>query len=301
MENTQNLTSTAATIEAMELYGTHPISQEKTFKTDLSEQELTDYLGELMGGLSDYLESSVLEDQSSAILSDFVNIFSRRTNRIGVEIDKSGYQVKDLIAAQDGSEIQDTQLQDAQRKIEALETQQLALEQLTLCAGDVFESITGKAWMPQSRQSLVNRKAQTASIIDARDFLKARKVNETLVHLPKGTPVLFSGHQNTTDIDKITEILDRIAKKTPDMYLVTTGNRKGGDLIAGQWAKTKKIAVLSFGITGNGKRAPFDRNRQIFKEISPVLTVVFGTGGIQKHIKELASENGLKSYQGENC
>ncbi|WP_419901161.1 DUF2493 domain-containing protein [Kiloniella sp.] len=206
-----------------------------------------------------------------------------------------------MIAAQDGSEIQDTQLQDAQRKIEALETQQLALEQLTLCAGDVFESITGKAWMPQSRQSLVNRKAQTASIIDARDFLKARKVNETLVHLPKGTPVLFSGHQNTTDIDKITEILDRIAKKTPDMYLVTTGNRKGGDLIAGQWAKTKKIAVLSFGITGNGKRAPFDRNRQIFKEISPVLTVVFGTGGIQKHIKELASENGLKSYQGENC
>ncbi|WP_419901159.1 hypothetical protein [Kiloniella sp.] len=76
MENTQNLTSTAAMIEAMELYGTHPISQEKTFKTDLSEQELTDYLGELMGGLSDYLESSVLEDQSSAILSDFVNILA---------------------------------------------------------------------------------------------------------------------------------------------------------------------------------------------------------------------------------
>ncbi|WP_419901180.1 DUF2493 domain-containing protein [Kiloniella sp.] len=301
MEQSQNLTATSAAIETMELYGTHPFAEEKTFKADLSEEEATDYLSEIMTSLADQLEHSVLDDLTSVILSDLVNIFNRRANSIGVKIDKESYGIKDLLASQDGSEINDTLLQDAQRKMEILEGQQLALEQFCLCAGEVFETITGKAWMPHTRQSLANRKQQTASVIDAKDFLKARKVNETLVHLPKGTPILFSGDQKITDMDKVTGVLDRLLKKYADMYLVTTGNAKGGDLIAGQWARTNKVQVVQFGIRQKGKKAPFDRNREIFTELTPALTIVFGQGGIQQHLRKLAKENGLKSYQGEDC
>ena len=152
--------------------------------------------------------------------------------------------------------------------------------------------------MPNNRKSVVNHAAQSQAIIDSNDFDKARKLEKTIVHIPRGTPVLFSGDYKITDIDGVCLMLDRLLKKMPDMFLVTTAGHKGGDLIAASWAKSKKVPVVAFGLKSKAKKAPFDRNRSIFKTVKPSLAIIFGDGGIQENLRELLKENRIKAFDG---
>jgi hypothetical protein len=93
---------------------------------------------------------------------------------------------------------------------------------------------------------MVNHRALTASIIDSRDFLSARRRAETEVHAPAGTRIAFSGGTDCNDVDRIWDALDKIRAKHPNMVLLHGGSPRGAERIAACWADNRKVPQVVF-------------------------------------------------------
>jgi hypothetical protein len=61
---------------------------------------------------------------------------------------------------------------------------------------------------------MVNHRALTASMIDSRDFLSAKRRAETEVMLPPGPKVAFAGGYECNDHEAIWTALDRVPVAT---------------------------------------------------------------------------------------
>ncbi|WP_419901096.1 DUF2493 domain-containing protein [Kiloniella sp.] len=294
----KGLTSTARVIEEMETFGRRPFCDEEDHRPLPDSELVTNALDEVFGILTEIFTDTRLEDQLSSVLSDVVNSFNRRVSDVERKLDGTEYQLKDLQRHFDGSEITTLKLERLTAEGRTMTEARDAFEVIRDIAADQFEMIVGKAWMPRTRKSVVNHSARSQAFIGSNDFIKARKLEKTLVHIPKGTPVLFSGDYKVDDINGVCLMLDRLADKTPDMFLVTTAGNKGADIIAASWAKSKKVPVVAFGIHSKAKKAPFDRNREIFKQVKPSLAIIFGSGGIQENLRELSKKNRIKAFDG---
>lgn len=298
LETYSNVTSTARIIEEAELFAVRPGHDEEDHRALPETEVVYNLLDDIFGSIQEVFGESRLEEYSSGILSDIVNAFHRRVADIERKLDTNEFQQRDINDNFDGSEVTTNKLERLTNEGKTLVEARNAFETIRDISGDHFEMIVGNVWMPYNRKSKVNHADRSAAVVQSKDFIKAQKINKTLVHIPKGTPILFSGDNKVKDIDGVCLMLDRFFAKRPDMFLVTTGGTTGGDLIAAKWASSKKVPVVAFGLTTKGKRAPFDRNRAIFKEVKPVFSVIFGEGGIQGNLHELSKENRIKAYNG---
>lgn len=294
----QNTTATHRVIEEMAMHATRPMTGEEDHRPLPDAEQVVNALDDVFGIFAEVIGDSRLEEYLSPILSDLVNSFQRRVIDIERNLDTNEFQQRELIDSFDGSEIKTTQLEDLQAVGKTLLEARNAFETIRDIAADQFEITVGNAWLPNSRKSVVNHAARSQAVIDSRDFIRARQNEKTVMHIPEGAPVLFSGGFEETDIDGINLVLDRIHAKTPEMFLVTTGGNRGADVAAAAWAKSRKVACVTFGLTKKGKSAPFERNREIFKQLTPVYTVVFGGGGIQENLAELSKGAGVRAYKG---
>src|SRR5258708_26227731 len=113
-------------------------------------------------------------------------------------------------------------------------------------------------------------------MIDARDFIAAKRRTETEVMLPSGPKVALTGGLDFNDHHLIWDRLDKVHAKPPDMVLIHGGSPKGPELLAPKWATTRKVPQIPFkpDWTKHPKAAPFRPNHAIPAQV-PIRVLPF--------------------------
>jgi hypothetical protein len=167
-------------------------------------------------------------------------------------------------------------------------------------AADHFERHTGSPWRPRAG-SMVNRRILTATMIDSRDFLAARKRAESEVLLPAGPKIALTGGLDFNDHRLIWARLDQVHVRHPDMVLLHGGSPKGAERIAACWADTRKVPQIAFrpDWARHAKAAPFKRNDAML-EVLPIGVMVFPGTGIQENLADKARRLGIPIWKFDN-
>ena len=161
----------------------------------------------------------------------------------------------------------------------------------------MFEIETGSAWRPRSG-SMVNHRALTASVIDSREFIAARRRADTEVLAPAGARIAFTGGTDCNDVDAIWAALDKAREKHPDMVLLHGGSPRGAERIAACWADHRKVPQVVFkpDWTREGRAAPFKRNDRLLEAL-PIGVVVFPGSGISANLADKAKKIGIPVWR----
>lgn len=223
------------------------------------------------------------------ILWGFVNVFHSRARRIASERLHMETRARDLIDAQDGSEIASGQLEDVQREMERAESRETALEYMREQAATLYKEAIGDVWVPISGSRKNPR--PTASMIDARDYLRAKAAHDAERLAPKGTRVAIAGGMDFMDVGAVFDALDRARDRIGDMVLIHGGGAKGVDRIATTWAEQRNIPQILFrpDFNRDKKAAPFRRNDKMLAE-KPRAVVIFPGNGITENLAQKAEQ-----------
>jgi len=131
------------------------------------------------------LADTRLEPDLEDLLWSTVNLFHRAADRVQHELDDNEDAQKRCQKEQDGSEIRSVELERLTAEGITLIERRSGMEHFRDYAAEQFERHTGSSWRPRSG-SMVNHRALTASVIDSRDFLAAKRRAEAEVLLPAG-------------------------------------------------------------------------------------------------------------------
>ena len=148
------------------------------------------------------LTGTRLEDDLADLLWSFVNLFHRKLDRIERELDSNEQAQRRGQAEQDGSEVKSVELERLIDQGISLIERRNAFEFVRDHAAELYEAATGSAWRPHTG-SMVNHRALTASIIDSREFLAARRRADTEVLAPAGARIAFTGGTDCNDHTRI--------------------------------------------------------------------------------------------------
>ena len=136
------------------------------------------------------LTGTRLEDDLADLLWSFVNLFHRKIDRIERELDLNEQAQRKGQAEQDGSEVKSVELERLIAQGLTLIERRNAFEFLREHTAELFEIETGSAWRPRTG-SFVSHRSLTASVIDSREFIAARRRADTEVLAPTGARIGF--------------------------------------------------------------------------------------------------------------
>jgi hypothetical protein len=294
-EHTSSPTDEA--LEQLKLFGHKPFYDEPDTRPVPEPDEIAGAVSDIFDALASTLTNTQLEPDLGDLLWSTVNVFHRAIDRVQRKLDDNEDAQKRSQREQDGSEIRSVELERLLTEGEALLSRRDTLEAFRDAAAERHEQITGSVWRPQSG-SLVNRRLMTASIIDSRDFLNARRRAETEVLLPKGARIGFTGGPDCNDHDRIWSVLDRIHAKHTDMVLLHGGTPTGAERIAACWADARHVAQVPFRPDWNrhAKAAPFKRNDRML-EAMPIGIVAFPGSGITGNLCDKARKAGIPVWR----
>ncbi len=246
----------------------------------------------LIGTVFDVLRDTRLEKVAERIAWGIVNALHGTARTLAGQADDAARAVKDLIRCADGSEVMMNELEAAQRKCREFDEANDAIACMRDHAAASFRAETGKPWS-SPRGSLVSSK-RTASVIDATDFLAARRNRRIDQHHPQGPIVAFSGGAAWDDYRPIHGALDKVKAFIPNMVLLTTAQDTGADAIAESWAAANDVKLVRLDLPkGLGKRAGFVRNDRIVA-LRPVDAIICEGSGIQAHLARILGEAGVR-------
>src|ERR1700758_5064014 len=146
------------------------------------------------------LTGTRLEDDLADLLWSFVNLFHRKLARIERELDLNEQAQRKGQAEQDGSEVKSVELERLIAQGLSLIERRNAFEFLREYAAELYEVETGSAWRPRTG-SIVSHRSLTASVIDSREFIAARRRADAEVLAPAGARIAFTGGSECNDVD----------------------------------------------------------------------------------------------------
>ena len=176
----------------------------------------------------DVFGETALEDFQAIICETLIGAFHSAAQRIERDADRARDELNRLSRDFDGSEIADTEMQDATRKARAADVACLALEFVRDAAAASYTTATGEVWSPWKGHVKASR--LTAAQIDARDALRTAKARKHTATDPGATIVAFrAAPQADTEDDahRIFDALNWAQAQWPDMALATTGAKAG--------------------------------------------------------------------------
>ena len=285
--------ATAAVLDELALYSVHRGSDEPDYRalpeTDVIERSIAG----LLNSLTEMLADTRLEDELTELTWSVVNIFQRRLTHTQRQLDDAEAKIRDLQTVQDGSEIRDVEFQQAILEALSLTEQRNTYEIMRDVSADHYHVLTGTAWLPRSG-SRVSYRSLTATMIESRDFVSAKRRAENETHCPKGTRIAFAGSGDFHDHHAIWRILDPTHAKYPDMILLHGGSPKGAELIAAKWAENRNVIQVLFrpDWKTHNKAAPFKRNDALLETL-PVGIIACPGNGITDNLVDKARKMGI--------
>jgi hypothetical protein len=288
---------TAHLLDELALCGHRPGQDEPDSRPLPEPDTACGQLNAAIEALSVMLTGTRLEDDLADLLWSFVNLFHRKIERVERELDFNEQAQRKGQAEQDGSEVKSVELERLIAQGFTLIERRNAFEFLREHAAELFEIETGSAWRPRCG-SIASHRSLTASVIDSRDFIAARRRADAEMLAPAGSRIAFTGGADCNDHLRIWEVLDKTRAKHPDMVLLHGGSPKGAERIAACWADNRKIAQVVFkpDWTRQGRAAPFKRNDRIVEAL-PIGVIVFPGSGISANLADKAKKAGIPVWR----
>jgi hypothetical protein len=288
---------TAHLLDELALCGHRPYQDEPDPRPLPEPDAACGQLNAAVEALSVMLTGTRLEDDLADLLWSFVNLFHRKTGRIERELDLNEQAQRKGQAEQDGSEVKSVELERLIAQGLTLIERRNAFEFLREHAAELYEIETGSAWRPRTG-SIVSHRSLTASVIDSRDFIAARRRADAEVLAPAGARIAFTGGTECNHVDAIWAALDKAHEKHPDMVLLHGGSPRGAERIAARWADNRRVAQIVFkpDWTREGRAAPFKRNDRLLEAL-PIGVVVFPGSGISANLADKAKKLGIPVWR----
>lgn len=282
--------ATARVIDGIKTFGYTPSADEIDQRPAPDPEDLDGTVSAMFQIMADTLQDTCLEPDLEDILWQLTNVFHRKAANVQRQLDDNEARQRSSQDLQDGSEIRSVELENLINHGHAIMDRRDIFESCRDLAAENFRAITGSAWRPRSG-SMANRKAITASVIDSRDFINAKRYKETNTLTPPGTLIAFSGGINFNDTDAIYKALDSVHSRHPDMILIHGGYHSGADKIASTWARNRGVTEMPFApdFKKHANRAGFVRNDEIIK-LRPRGILVFDGTGVQHQIAREAKK-----------
>lgn len=245
--------------------------------------------------LRDALDEDLVMER---VLDKVAYAIAMSLDRARQEMSDYQFQEKELLAAQNGTEIPDIQLQNATAERLYRERSEAILEYLLDGAIAVYEDATGNMWRPTpKRPSFSNHGATTAASYSATTLnrLTAER-QKTARHLPGTIIALSGGWKNggqTVPDQLILEKLDKLHLAYPKMSLVLS-DEPGAATLANKWAKERRIPHIIVRLDPKaGKSAAFKRNAAVLGA-KPTVMLAFDGNGPAAALCESALKAGVK-------
>jgi hypothetical protein len=280
-------------LDELALHGYRPFEDEPDPHPLPSSDAATLALESVVEALSGLFVDTRLEADLPDLLWSLVNLFHRKAERIGRDLDDNETGQRRSHAEQDGSEIRSVELERLIAQGLTLTERRNAFEFFRDYLAELYAAETGSSWRPRAG-SLVNRRMLTAAMIDSRDFLNAKKLAETQVLLPPGPRIVFAGGSDCNDHARIWAALDKVRAKHSDMVLLHGAGPKGAERIAACWADNRKIPQVAFkpDWARHKNAAPFKRNDAMLEAL-PIGLIVFPGSGIVENLADKARKMGI--------
>lgn len=292
---------TAHLLDELALYGYRPFSDEADPRPLPEDRIVSGAIADMFDALISTMLDTRLEPDLEELCWSLTNLFHRATQRLERELDDNEDAQKRSQREQDGSEVRSVELERLLREGTGMIERRNALEYMREAASGQYELHFRKGWTPRSG-SLVHHRTLTASLIDSRDYLAAKRKAEIEPLLPTGTKIAFTSGPDYQDHARIWAVLDKVHAKYPDMVLLHGSNASGGEHIASLWAKARKVAQIAFKPEWNRykKAAPFRRNDQMLETLPKALIACPGNG-INANLVDKAHAMGITIWHLEKC
>lgn len=280
VSDTTSSSPTAAILSELRLHGRPSFDDGDDPRPLPDDDRMTGAVTDIFDALIASLDDTRAEPDLEGLLWGAVHLFHRGAERIERLLDANEQDQRSSQREQDGSEVASVELErliaTGQRLLERRDALELMRDQAIV----QFERQTRQSWRPR-HGSLINHRAMTASVIDSREFLMARRRAATEILLPPGPKVALTGGTAFNDHALIWAKLDQVHARHPDMVLLHGGSDRGAELIAAKWAETRKVPQIAFkpDWTRHAKAAPFKRNDAML-EVLPIGVIVLPGSGI---------------------
>ena len=260
----------------------------------------------IMTELVDVISDTALEDYQTLLCEALIGAFHSAAGRIERDADRARDTMRSLDRDFDGSEIADTELQEATAKARAGDTATQAAELIRDAAADTYTVATGEVWTAWrgSRRGT----HLTAAQLEAKQAIRAIRNRRNGEQDPGGPIIAFRGAptaDSAEDAGRIFDALNWAKSEWPDMALATTG-AKGAEKLAIKWAAQKGVTLVlaKADFDTHGKAAPFRANDDLLA-LEPVccLTLVHSVSGMREdqrpfgpalNLGQKAMENGVR-------
>ncbi|WP_130732806.1 DUF2493 domain-containing protein [Komagataeibacter xylinus] len=281
----------------LQLYGYRPFEDEPDARPLPEASTIGGAVADIFDAMVATLSETRLEPDLETLLWSMVNVFHRTVVQVERELDRNEQAQKQAQREQDGSEIRSVELERMLAEGQTLIERRNAYEIFRDHAADLFERHTGSSWRP-GHGSLVSRPTMTATMVDSRDFLHARRRADTELLVPPGPKVACTGGLDFNDHQLIWDRLDRVRGRHPDMVLLHGGSPGGAELIAARWAEHRKVTQIVFtpDWSRHAKAAPFRRNDAMLN-VMPIGVFVFPDTGIQENLADKARKLGIPVWK----
>jgi hypothetical protein len=281
--------ATAAFAAYAELYG---IREDITALPLPDAEQARNGVSEMMEMVFSLLSDTALENDVADILWQLVQVFHQHARRSERDSDNNTDQQRSLMASQDGSEVKASALEEALNAGHFLQQRQEFFEVLRDHAAEVYENITGKAWLPRTG-SRGQRSTMNAAVVDSRAFLQAQQQQKQQANLPEGVRVVVAGGKQVSH-QLVWDTLDKVKAKHNQMVLLHGGG-DGVEHIAALWAKNRQVAQVVFRPEWkkHNRAAPFRRNDAMLQQNPQGVIVIAPENGIHQQLMRNAREQAL--------
>ena len=288
-------TSLAAALAALELGHLEPRNEDLAGMAPPPIEALEQTTSAIWSDLFATLFNTSLERDIEELGWGLVNLFHRAASKKQATIDRLTDEIRLLIAEQDGSEINSTNLEEKIELAKKIEEAAGCYEHMRDTAAAHYLRETGRSWIPVTGNRI-------SRIVDGRAFLQARRERIRDANTAHGTPVVFAGGRLTfrsdddmkTFGDNLLRTLNAVRERVGDMYLVHGGDMKGIERIAASWAEQHGVQQVRFGLDRKlGDRAGFRRNEQMLS-LKPRYVVAFQGNGVTERLVIEAKKAGIR-------
>jgi hypothetical protein len=219
----------------------------------------------MMSELLDVVGETALEDMQTILAECLIGAFQSAAGRIEREADRARDRMRMLERDFDGSELADTELQEATLKARSADVAQMATELIRDAASEMYTTVTGEVWTAWrgSRRGT----HLTAAQLEAKQALRGIEARRRAEQDPGGPIVAFRAApmaDTAADANRIFDALNWAKAQWPDMALATTG-AKGAEKLAIKWARQKGVTLVlaKADFERHGKAAPFRANDEL--------------------------------------